>query len=1090
MPRFIVVAAALLAALAVDGSQIERHISREPLVPDLAESSLLRGDLPGEIIIELDAEPTFGRAFRGSSVATSELDVLFERLEKDLQAIDLDVSRTASKRGETVRSTIHHRYSMTFAGVSATVDPDAVDSIRALSYVRKVHPDRHVRALLHESVEQVGAPAVWASHQNRGAGVVVAIIDSGIDYHHPALGGGIGAGYKVIGGRDFVNNDDDPMDDAGHGTHVAGIVAANSDKLLGVAPDASLLALKVLDQTGSGRDSWVLAGIEEAVSKGAQVVNMSLGRPAVPDDPVIRSIERAFDGGIVFCVAAGNSGRFLDIGSPGRAPNAITVGAIDRQGKLASFSSKGPVVPTASIKPEISAPGVSIVSSVPGGGFAAYSGTSMASPHVAGVVALVRSIHPGWSARRVRTAVIDAAAKIDEEVMAGGAGAVYAPDAVVADLFASPSELSFGIVPDGPGPLKRSLYLTNRSDTAHTYTLEIEGERDGIELDSSGAEIAVAPGEARLVNLELSIDPDVIESPRQGSLSFGGLIRVTGGSGSVSIPWAVTKAATFRLRWSGTGDAIARLGTDSMMTQALLTGEDPVTDLMIGAGSAILWIDAKSSTASHQVFVEDLEPAAISELTLGPEDAPYRLEFRGRDVQGRLLSDRGALSLGDLVVLHPSLSGSLFDLITFVDPAREVFVSGASERLEIRAFERAFDPEQRTSWTVSYQPVKGIEADVHLVIETGDWIELPLRLAIPDNLIDPATRVFSSIWITRGTETVASKAAPIDDMEQVPSTEFVAWLAPSQADAGAASVVEISGSFEEGAGSLSERLAIKAELSAIEEGIVPGRRSTPRLSDHISPSGQPVTIGSMPAFPSSFTGAIGEVMMSSMLWIGPNHELRLSDSPHTEARLYASDGAVIATPEPSPVMGQFAISATLPEAGTYVLETSTDSFVLAGEPVEATLSSTFDTRNEDSFPPTLTSLRISDAAGQTNTAFSRGSTAMLTFSAVDFALSGFSRPAAGTTKVEYRRHAPAGSAESEWRVLTAVEAGDDLAGHGPISQPDGVLYRVDLSEVTETVTGPADLRISLEDAEGNSVVYKIEPAILVTGDRRRLTSRR
>ena len=107
----------------------------------------------------------------------------------------------------------------------------------------------------------------------------------------------------------------------------------------------------------------------------------------------------------------------------------------------------------------------------------------------------------------------------------------------------------------------------------------------------------------------------------------------------------------------------------------------------------------------------------------------------GRDVQGRLLSDRGALSLGDLVVLHPSLPGSLFDLITFVDPAREVFVSGASEeKFQIRAFERAFDPEQRTSWTVSYQPVKGIEADVHLVIETGDWIELPLRLAIPDKL--------------------------------------------------------------------------------------------------------------------------------------------------------------------------------------------------------------------------------------------------------------------------------------------------------------------------------------------------------------------
>ena len=446
MPRFIVVAAALLAALAVDGSQIERHISREPLVPDLAESSLLRGDLPGEIIIELDAEPTFGRAFRGSSVATSELDVLFERLEKDLQAIDLDVSRTASKRGETVRSTIHHRYSMTFAGVSATVDPDAVDSIRALSYVRKVHPDRHVRALLHESVEQVGAPAVWASHQNRGAGVVVAIIDSGIDYHHPALGGGIGAGYKVIGGRDFVNNDDDPMDDAGHGTHVAGIVAANSDKLLGVAPDASLLALKVLDQTGSGRDSWVLAGIEEAVSKGAQVEPQHESRaPRCPGRSGHQEIERAFDGGIVFCVAAGNSGRFLDIGSPGRAPNAITVGAIDRQGKLAELLVERAGRSNGLHQARDLCPrGIDrVVSSR--WGLRRLQRDLHGVAACCGVVALVRSIHPGWSARRVRTAAIDAAAKIDEEVMVGGAGAVYAPDAVVADLFASPSELSFGI---------------------------------------------------------------------------------------------------------------------------------------------------------------------------------------------------------------------------------------------------------------------------------------------------------------------------------------------------------------------------------------------------------------------------------------------------------------------------------------------------------------------------------------------------------------------------------------------------------------------------------------------------------------------
>src|SRR3989338_3316842 len=116
--------------------------------------------------------------------------------------------------------------------------------------------------LLKDSVSLIGADKVHEELGVRGSGVRVAIIDTGIDYKHPYLGGGFGPGYKVIGGYDFINKDNDPMDDNSHGTHVAGIVAANAPTYTGVAPEASLLAYKVLDSGGSGSQSVVLAGIE------------------------------------------------------------------------------------------------------------------------------------------------------------------------------------------------------------------------------------------------------------------------------------------------------------------------------------------------------------------------------------------------------------------------------------------------------------------------------------------------------------------------------------------------------------------------------------------------------------------------------------------------------------------------------------------------------------------------------------------------------------------------------------------------------------------------------------------------------------
>jgi subtilisin len=223
-----------------------------------------------------------------------------------------------------------------------------------------------------------------------GTGVKVAVIDTGIDYTHPELS------PNYAGGWDFVNGDNDPMDDHGHGTHVAGTVAAVYDgaRVVGVAPDVELYALKVLDETGSGWWSDVIAALEWAVDHGIQVTNNSYaGDVAVdPNEPEPAALRAAFDSaeaaGVLHVAAAGNSGNADGTGDnvsyPARFESVIAVAAADQSDSRASFSGTGPAV-------ELSAPGVSIYSTTLGGGYGLDSGTSMASPHVTGTAALVIS---------------------------------------------------------------------------------------------------------------------------------------------------------------------------------------------------------------------------------------------------------------------------------------------------------------------------------------------------------------------------------------------------------------------------------------------------------------------------------------------------------------------------------------------------------------------------------------------------------------------------------------------------------------------------------------------------------------------------
>jgi hypothetical protein len=230
----------------------------------------------------------------------------------------------------------------------------------------------------------IDAPEAWDIITGT-TDVMVAVIDTGVDYTHQDLNDG-----RVITDtdKDYVNNDDDAMDDHSHGTHVAGTIAAETNNGVGVAGvmwQAQILPLKVLNSRGSGSSSDVASAIRYAADQGADVINMSLGSSSC-SQTIADAVNYAyFDKGVVIVAAAGNSGG--SIGYPAKLDPVIAVGATDHNDHKAYFSSYGDEL-------DVVAPGVTIFSTVPNNGYDAFSGTSMASPHVAGVAGLLLAQRP------------------------------------------------------------------------------------------------------------------------------------------------------------------------------------------------------------------------------------------------------------------------------------------------------------------------------------------------------------------------------------------------------------------------------------------------------------------------------------------------------------------------------------------------------------------------------------------------------------------------------------------------------------------------------------------------------------------------
>jgi subtilisin family serine protease len=653
--------------------------------------------------------------------------------------------------------------------------------------VGKVWLDRKVRVALSDSVPQIGAPQAWAAGYT-GAGVTVAVLDTGYDPTHPDLAGRVGAAQDFTGEGSAV-------DGHGHGTHVAATIAgsgaASDANRKGVAPGARLIVGRVLDSSGSGDLSWVISGIEWAVAQGARVVSLSLGAgPSDGTDPVSTAVDTLTEQtGTLFVIAAGNAGP--DAGSvqaPGVATEALTVGAVDKSGKLAAFSGRGPRLGDAAVKPELTAPGVNIVAARATGTslgelvddrYTSLSGTSMATPHVAGAAALLAQQHPDWRAAQLKAALVGSAQPLDGPAIAMGTGRVDVAAAVRQPVLASTGSVAFGQIGwtgEARTAVSTKVSYRNGSGTPVTLDLTAQARADGTgpaALTASPAHLTIpAGGEASTV---LSLDPD-----HTAGGVYTGQLMATGASGAVRVPVGfAVEGPTYDLTVSAVGRDGKAVGAfsqaqlwnlDTGELQRGIIGSEPAT-LRVPPGRYALMVYA--FTVDSGDWPRELTVLGDPELTITGDKALHFDARQASEIRVRTPEDAQARSA---TVAWQRIVGD------------KSIVTG-------------FGLNPRITTKFSAQPTKRVTAGSFEFTTHFELAEPPLTAAVaggavlPNPAPVPNTPLLDGHKILRLTDTLANaKGAAV--LLQAPAGESADEQLAAAAKAGAALVLLYSGSGE------------------------------------------------------------------------------------------------------------------------------------------------------------------------------------------------------------------------------------------------------------------------------------------------------
>jgi hypothetical protein len=1019
----------------------------------------------------------------------------------------------------------------TFHGMVLDLPEAMVDVIRALPYIKNVYPDHEVSHFGYESVYQIHADSVWRQYGTRGEGITIGIIDSGVDYTHPALGGGFGPGYKVIDGWDFVDGDADPMDEHRHGTHVAGIAAGNAESthndsesvpFLGVAPDAFLVAYRVLDENGRGRTSNIIAAIERAVdpnmdgdfSDRLDVVNLSLGSDfGSPEDPTSTAVNNATLAGVVVVVAAGNSGHvgtgfthesnFKDngsqtIGSPGMAERAITVGAVDRDLSLARFSSKGPVNTTFALKPDVVAPGVGIFSSVPGGAMDAFNGTSMASPHVAGVAALIRAIRPNWTPDQVKSAITNTAIPLQMPEWHQGTGFIDPVQALKTTTLISPSNAGFGMSNAFQSIWTETIEFTlqNHSETTQSYTFSSTGLPTGATITFSEPHITIPSQSSRTFTAQLSVNHSLVPIVSEDIRTYSGRISVQSEFDFVTIPWSFSRSSVMRIAFTRPYPQVIVSSPQDYYTSSSTSKFNQFH--WITPQRAEIYASKPGFFAIATAFHEENQPSRLvlnesvnvmgstSFTSISHNDALHSVTLRGVDHTGRLLSEYDEVS----AALTLSMEDNLITMAVYSPVIRNgptFYVSTISQNHTIYVGQSAVMHTDEPVLVVPKFPNRKGVSSSFSVNGLVALHSIPLEFHL-----DNFGNTTNSHWVTQPPVEITSipsksvlalvgfygpesgfdfkYSEQLHILNPVPDSKGIARVHYYTPDNSSSAGMFSATRFLIGEEVSEDFYSIDIEtepLTVWNSRIIP---NLPYLSDVTAaslPIGSTVSYGIGPIYsmvrPSLNLFGPGSINLAPLIR-GPMHETRYADYPNSSYSIRSIEGTLLA----QGALNDIPRDLTVP-VGIVDIEVSLVGNQLRGKQVTTKVISRSDLNKSGASPPWIFSQLLANTNGVPVQAVLQDEEVVYTIAARSVQLMNELEVDPARTTVEWRVH----GTNQQWTSAPLTNTDPSTPGR------DGIRFTANLTEATAIDSVAIDLRFKTVDSNDSSTELFISPAFAV-----------
>jgi len=998
-----------------------------------------------------------------SELARAYVEILRQNHERALSEM----------RTQGIQVLVHREYTYLLNGLAASIKMVDWTRLERLPLVQAVYPDYQVHVTLPQSVPLIGADSVWNLEDANGQPVTgrdirVAVIDTGIDYTHPDLGGCFGPGCKVAGGWDFVNNDGDPWDDHGHGTHCAGIVAANG-LLKGVAPDAILYAYKAVDQNGVSTHADIIAAIERAADPdgdpatddAVDVISLSLGGPGNPDEALPLAVDAAVAAGIVVAASAGNNGpSYWSMSSPGLARQAFAVGASDKYDVMADSSSRGPVFDYWQlVKPDIVAAGVGINSTVPVAGILGHpsryrseSGTSMATPHVAGCAALIKQLHPDWSPVLVQANLMNTAQNLGRDVYTQGAGRVQVDRAARAGAVLTPGSIGFGLVDVAQGLWTRTAYLrlSNVSMTSLSCSLQVSGTLPpGVTFHLEPANVTLDANEAITVTFQITVDNDVTPFQTQEpyfhegqvvcQLQEQGQAMAETGGDTLAVPFTFGKTAQLLIYYDYPPHTLFRVFVHNGATQ-WISRYFPSNPIRLLLPPGTYDVVAISYLGAAWVVREGVVVTDITTLNIAASEAQHTISLDLRDKNGQPITTE---SCGFAQELRHLPSGLCFHLATWLHPPQQPRLSTLSTNY---SWEFRMDTAWKDDWYEFNQRLVGVSGSLNYQNAPSDLRHVLYQFHPPPDQLSLTIRT----WPSR--RSIISFVDKVPALSEVLTGDLVknAYYMPFAPGAGWA-YTYISGHHVE----TDDFVHNSPYLLVKEDGAIDGY--LPQTEDAaFSTTGTEFHLGQAPLhWIGQFANSETQVALVPALgnyagWFLHQNSDRTAyhDLPY---ELY-HNGTVVDSGTLQRGSGDWQPTDSelipLASADAYSLSVVYDHYWVNGQRGTAHVVSEFDTRKEDRNPPTVLSLQILNNSETTD-----------------------SLPAGANAEVRLRAQDPGGlsqvtvsyAAGASWIPIPLTVTRDQYTGQLPVF----------------TTGGLVSLRLVGRDMSGNSLTYEAVPAFAV-----------